>query len=120
MFFKKSTERKVSFLERLVSAENVDERKSASRDSFIVPQEKIAPPGSGFFLHSGKELRTIRELVSELTEMSDDEWRQYANFGNNHFANWIEGVFGEKELGVRVRQAQDRETMRGVLSVFLL
>jgi len=118
MFFKKSKEKK-SFLERLVGVETITSKKSTQEKHFVVSQEKIAPVGVGFYLRGGRELRTIRALCAELSLMSDEEWRLYANFGNNHFANWIEGVLGEKELAMRIREAQDRETMHGVFSVFL-
>jgi hypothetical protein len=119
MFFKKPSENKKSFLERLVGVETAPPKTISVKKEFVVPQEKVAPDGSGFFFSSGKEIKTIRELASELAQMSDEECAHYASLDTNHFANWVEGVFGEKELALKLRNAHGREAMRGILSVFV-
>ncbi len=119
MFFKKSSENKKSFLERLVGVETIPPKTISVKKEFVTPPEKVAPIGSGFFFHDGKEVKTIRELASKLAQMSDEECAQYVHVDVNHFANWIEGVFGERELADKLRNAHGREAMRGILSVFV-
>ena len=119
MLSKKAHKNKPSFLERLIGITVDESRQFVVKEHHIVPHVLISPLEKSFKLHDGRELRTIQELLRELDHMSEDEWREYANFGNNHFANWIEDVFVERDLAMKLRQAQDKETMQGTLREYV-
>ncbi len=74
------------------------------------------PEQHSFYLHDGRKLRSIYELIDELETMSDETFRQFVTGTDNHFANWIEGVFSEKELANEIRQTYNRiDTQRALL-----
>ena len=74
------------------------------------------PEKYSFSLNDGRKLRTIYELIDELETMSEETFRQYATDFENHFANWIEHVFSEKNLAEEMRHIKNRmDTQRALL-----
>jgi hypothetical protein len=67
-----------------------------------------APEEKTFVLKDGRKLRTLYELVDELETMSEGIFREYVNDMKNDFANWIEGVFGDKALAADLRKIKNR------------
>ena len=75
-----------------------------------------APEKHEFYLQDGRKIETVYELVDELETMSDEMFKEFVNEADNHFANWIEHVFGEKSLADELRHVQDRiEAQRAIL-----
>lgn len=75
-----------------------------------------APEKHVFYLKDGRKLETIYELVDELETMREEMFKEFVNEADNHFANWIEHVFGEKSLADELRHAHDKiEAQRAIL-----
>jgi len=120
MIFQNPKKNTQSFLERLIGM-SVEEKihTIVPEKHIVVSRIQVAPPDKAFRLHNGGELRTISDLIKQLAHMSHEEWNEYANFGNNHFANWIEEVLLEPELAQNIRQAQDKDSMHTMLEDFI-
>lgn len=80
-----------------MSAENVFDRE--------------AEPGRYFYCDNGQAFRSIRELQKELANCSEERRKHlfelYVPSYKNDFANWIIGVFNEKELATRLYPIKD-------------
>ncbi|MEM3154506.1 MAG: hypothetical protein QW165_02990 [Candidatus Woesearchaeota archaeon] len=75
-----------------------------------------APEKYSFHLHDGRKLRSVYELIDELETMSEETFRHFVTDTENHFANWIEGVFKEKQLADELRHIKNRiDTQRALL-----
>jgi len=74
-----------------------------------------APESQTFRLNDGRELKSLHELVSALKEMPDDVFNSHVTADRNDFANWIEGVFQDKELAARIKWASGKEKMAGIV-----
>ena len=75
-----------------------------------------APETKSFVLQDGRKLRNVLELIDELETMSEETFRHYVTETENHFANWIEHVFGEKELAGELRHITNKtDSQRAVL-----
>src|SRR5574341_2453368 len=74
------------------------------------------PEKYSFYLHDGRKLHTIYELIDELETMSEENFRHFVTDTENHFANWIEHVFSEKHLADELRHVKNRiDTQRAIL-----
>ncbi len=120
MIFQKPKKNTQSFFEKLIGI-SIEEKthEVVPEKHIVVSSIQVAPPGKTFRLHNGEELRTISDLIKKLVHMTHEEWNEYANFGNNHFANWIEDVLLEPELAQNIRQAQDKDSMHAMLEDFI-
>lgn len=75
-----------------------------------------APEKYCFNLPDGRKLKSVYELIDELETMSEENFRQYVSETENHFANWIEHVFSEKNLADELRHVRNRiDTQRAIL-----
>ncbi|MBI4146896.1 hypothetical protein HY489_06190 [Candidatus Woesearchaeota archaeon] len=75
-----------------------------------------APETKSFNLHDGRKIRTVLELIDELETMSEEHFKQYVNEAENHFSNWIEHVFENKELADEIRHVHNRiDAQRAIL-----
>lgn len=100
-------------------------KKKAGAKSAEKPKVKVtvkkkilgkAPEEKTFYLKDGRELRTIYELIDELETMSEDMFRHHVNELENHFANWVEGVFEDKRLAEEMRELESQmEMQRAIL-----
>ncbi len=74
------------------------------------------PEHYSFHLHDGRKIRSVYELIDELETMTEETFKQYVTDAENHFANWIEHVFEEKNLADEMRKIKNRiETQRTLL-----
>jgi hypothetical protein len=64
-----------------------------------------------FWLCDGQVFSTLKELAAGLDKMDDAIWQYHVTLKKNDFANWIEGVFGEKKLGQAVRQSKNAKAL---------
>jgi len=100
----------------------VTKRKTVKK---TVPKVKVtitrkvlgkAPETKTFYLKDGRKIRTVYELIDELELMTEDTFKHYVSDIENHFANWLEHVFNEKNLAGELRQIKGRmETQRALL-----
>jgi hypothetical protein len=75
-----------------------------------------APEKYAFQLHDGRKLHSAYELIDELETMSEENFQHFVTETENHFANWIEGVFNEKTLAAELRHVRNRiDTQRAIL-----
>lgn len=75
-----------------------------------------APEKYRFNLNDGRKLQSVYELVDELETMADETFKHYATDAENHFANWIENVFGEKTLAEEIRHVHTKvDTQKAIL-----
>jgi len=75
-----------------------------------------APEKYCFNLSDGRKIRSVYELVDELETMSEENFRHFVTDTENHFANWIEGVFSEKALADELRHIKNKiDTQRAIL-----
>jgi len=77
------------------------------------------PPAQRFHLGFGKTLGNIRELYEYLKEITDSEWPRFVTSDENYFALWVDGVFGENELGKKLRISNNRQESITILDDFL-
>jgi len=71
--------------------------------SFDTP---VADPEKNFWLCDGRALRSLKELAEALETMDEVTWNFHVTSEKNDFANWIEGVFGQKTLGTAIRKSK--------------
>jgi len=63
-----------------------------------IKQEKTILPRHYFHLRSGKSLKSLEELYSELRSMNREEFTHHVNPEKNDFANWIAHVLEKPGL----------------------
>jgi transposase len=73
-----------------------------------------------FFLSNNKVLKKIEELALELGNLPDEVFYNHVNQDKNDFANWIEGVFKDKECSKLIRNIDDKNRMQLELLKFLV
>ncbi|MEM3374226.1 MAG: hypothetical protein QXE31_03310 [Candidatus Woesearchaeota archaeon] len=73
-------------------------------DEFLINRD--CPLEKTFKTYFG-ELKNLYELKKELQERGDDFYFSYVNEKENHFSNWIEHVFLDKELADELRNAKN-------------
>ena len=75
-----------------------------------------SPEKYSFYLQDGRKLQSIYELIDELETMTEENFKRYVTETENHFANWINDVFGEKTLADEIRRVHDKmETQKALL-----
>ena len=64
-----------------------------------------------FVLSNNKRLRSIKDLLDYLPTMPEDVFNHHTKEGRNDFANWIKGVFEDKELAKLVAKSEDIDSL---------
>ena len=67
-------------------------------------------PEKSFWLNDGRALKNLKELEQALETMDESLWKHHVTTERNDFANWIEDVFNEKQLGALVRKVKSPRT----------
>ena len=67
-------------------------------------------PEKAFWLSDGRMLKNLRELASAFETMEDSVWDYHVTAEKNDFANWIENVFGQTQLGASIRKVKSPRT----------
>ncbi|MFH1591663.1 MAG: hypothetical protein ABIC95_07105 [archaeon] len=98
-------------LKDLMHREETLERQRNEREGKPDSVVRSAPGGRAFRLHDGRLVRTILELVDALRKMDREEFDTYCHDGGNHFATWIEHVFGHSELAERAKTTRSPEEL---------
>lgn len=73
--------------------------------------EVLTDPRLYFWLRSGRGLKSSQDLLHYLPEISDEEFSFHVNEHKNDFSQWIQDVFGDKELARFLRDAQTPKEM---------
>jgi|SRR3989338_2546660 len=66
-------------------------------------------PEKEFVLANGKHLKNLFELSESLAEIEDHIFSHHVSKERNDFANWVAGVFGEKQLAESFKKSLSRE-----------
>ncbi|MFH0870379.1 MAG: hypothetical protein V1866_04975 [archaeon] len=72
-----------------------------------------------FYFVGGRKASSIEELRSVLEAIDDNEFTFHCNSGKNDFANWVEGIFAERDLARRMRGVAAKNSMIILLAGFL-
>lgn len=81
-----------------------------------VPKKKVLPivadvePEKAFWLNDGRMLKNLKELAQALETIDAALWEFHVNQEKNDFANWVEDVFGQKQLGSALRKVKNPKT----------
>ncbi|MFA6376187.1 MAG: hypothetical protein WCX69_02170 [Candidatus Paceibacterota bacterium] len=67
-------------------------------------------PEKAFWLSDGRMFKNLRELAAAFETMEDSVWDYHVTAEKNDFANWIENVFGENQLGGSIRKVKSPRT----------
>ncbi|MBN1175277.1 carbohydrate kinase family protein [Candidatus Woesearchaeota archaeon] len=76
-----------------------------------LPSFSIAPEDKGFRLKNGKIIRSIEELAYFLKYAPEDLVLEHIGKDFNHFADWIEHVFGKESLAKLIREKEDKKSI---------
>lgn len=68
-----------------------------------------------FICHDGTKIQSIQQLLDKLQTMPQGEYNSHVNDETNNFANWIEGVFGEKRVADHLRNHTERDAIKAIL-----
>lgn len=85
-----------------------------------LPSFNLAPEGKGFLLENGKVIYSIEELAYFLKYAPLDLVSKHIGENHNHFADWIEGVFEDKNLAKLIREKNDKRIISDILIKYLL
>jgi hypothetical protein len=67
-----------------------------------------APEGKSFYTDFG-EIKNLKELKKCISERGSHFYFSYVSNDTNHFANWIEKIYDDKELADTLRNADSNE-----------
>jgi len=71
---------------------------------------EVNDPEKNFWLCDGRALKSLKELAAAFETMDEKTWDFHVTAEKNDFANWIEGVFGQKQLGAAIRKTKKPRT----------
>ncbi|NTV24348.1 MAG: hypothetical protein HGA85_08345 [Nanoarchaeota archaeon] len=71
------------------------------------------------FMHDGKKIRTLRELLHEIKEMPEERYQHYASENHNYFADWIEHVLEDADLSQSLRHLHKKKEAISLLDEYL-
>ena len=75
-----------------------------------LPISADTEPEKSFWLCDGRTLKNLKELAKAFEKMDKTVWNYHVTAEKNDFANWAEGVFGQKQLGAFLRKAKSPRT----------
>ncbi len=67
-------------------------------------------PEKAFWSSDGRVFKNLKELAAALEKMDGKVWDFHVTCEKNDFANWIEEVFGQKQLGAAIRKVKNPKT----------
>lgn len=76
------------------------------------------PEHVGFRLKDNTVLTSLHQLQKALTSMNLDEFKMFTQ-PENHFANWVEGVFKDSDLAKSLRSVHTKTETLAILDVHL-
>jgi len=72
-------------------------------------------PEHYFILASGKSIRNIEELASEISDISDEEFFFHVSEENNDFLNWIEYIIRDEALSKALKGQTKRKNIQNLI-----
>jgi len=108
--------------ELLNEKESEIEKASIELRSLIKSAEKFkifskqTTHDKAFRLNNGKILLSINDLLNELQDMSEEEYKHHVSSHKHDFSTWISHVFGQKELAELVKKCSNKDSLVETLS----
>ncbi len=90
---------------------NTEKVAEAAYDFSKLPKSK----DEYFVLNNGVELKSISDLLSYLHVMPEEIFLHHVRAEKNDFANWIEHIFGLKDLADKLRTVHSKDNMIRIL-----
>ena len=72
-------------------------------------------PDKAFWVHNGPVLKSVKELLVALRDMSEDTFRHHVNKEKNDFATWVSDVYGEAKVATELRASSSRKAVQSIL-----
>jgi hypothetical protein len=111
----KKRKNKSSVLSRLVGGQERDVVNVLDvKEDRIQSSEQGISADKYFYFADGSSAKDIEELREMIKVLNDDELDRLMQ-PENHFANWIEFVFGNITLANKIRRAKDRKDLLKVI-----
>lgn len=105
-------------LDTFTNAVTVKKEKKASDVPSRQPENGYgshAPAGKEFVLFDGRKIASIHELATLLATLSEEVFSVHVGENHDHFAQWIEDVFGYTELAEDLRALKERNSYKRLL-----
>jgi len=102
-------------LEREEENEQLEKEKKKNIEQLKIILHTICSEDKVFVLSNHKRLNSIMDLLGYLPGMPEEIFNHHTKQGRNDFANWIKGVFEEKELAKLVEKCDNTETLISTL-----
>ena len=80
--------------------------------------EHHAPKDKRFHMAGGKVVSSIGELAHAIPSLPEDMFETHVNENENHFADWIEEVFGLQRLADTLRQTKEKQLITAILTMY--
>lgn len=76
-------------------------------------REKIEglKPGQYFELKDGTMIKNLKDMITALEGMSEEEFKKYVSKKKNDFANWAEKVLNNRKLANELRKIKKKEDL---------
>lgn len=73
-----------------------------------------------FWLVNGQVIRSIRQLIEKVPELTDEEFNYHVNDQKNDFFNWIMGIFEDHEVADLIKSIKTRDEFQEQMYNYLL
>lgn len=77
---------------------------------------KPAPPGQEFWLHDGRQVRSVKELSEYLKEASKADYDKHVSKDRNDFANWVRHVHNNEPLAKALENSSTKRKAASTLA----
>jgi len=74
-----------------------------------------APSKFAFVCKNGVKVHSITELLEQIKQMTNEEFKCFVHHGHNHFANWIEDIFELEDLPNAMRSVTTKRQTIAVI-----
>jgi hypothetical protein len=82
--------------------------------------KKNATKEQAFVLCTGAVITNVKQLADELDLVDDSAYYYHTPAGRNDFANWVQDVFNDNTLAVKLRQARGKDHARAAIYRYLI
>jgi hypothetical protein len=89
-------------------AKEVKELKEAKSEP-KTRAKSVAQKDKYFWVVDGTVIRSVKEMAYAVDAMDLNVFHHHVNNERNDFANWVEGIFGLKNLGMELRGTTNKD-----------
>lgn len=80
----------------------------------------LEEPSLYFWLVNGQGVRSIRQLIEQVPELTEEQFQYHVNEEKNDFYNWITDVFHDEEIANLIKQCKTRDDFQEKMYAYLL